>query len=177
MSEAMDRGREMHEAIAKNLFDAHMTKRQLEGRQAEDRMHRQGPPAVVYIDGESADGKLRALLDAHGDQPRIIVISDHHANGLDDELKALINGKKVKTISYGDIIKMPPTEFIQEHDNLPPGTCRCEFDPYDDGDTEPSTHYKRTCLFCKQSWFGLHCPHDGHQRPCPNCGKKPITLK
>jgi len=110
----MDKGREMHEAVANELF----------GRQSEDRLHRKSPN-VVYIDGEAGDGKIRAALDAADGKQTIIVISDHHFNGMDDELKALIEGrhpmqKKIKTMTLGDIIKMPPKEFLQEHDNLPP---------------------------------------------------------
>lgn len=126
MSDAMDKGREMHEAINWAEWDKHMAKRQLE-YQAEDRMHRKGDPSVVYIDAEAADGKLRAALDVADGKQRIIVISDHHAAGeLDDELKSLIDGthpmlKNAKRINYGDIIKMPPKEFfIQEHMNVPP---------------------------------------------------------
>lgn len=54
--------------------------------------------------------------------------------------------------------------------------CDCQFDPYPEDDSEhgqPSWHYKRTCAFCGHVWYGLHCPHDGHQNPCPKCNKKP----
>lgn len=51
--------------------------------------------------------------------------------------------------------------------------CVCEFDPYEDGDTEESYHYKRTCASCGEVWYGLHCPHDGYQNPCPKCGTRP----
>jgi hypothetical protein len=173
MSEAMDRGREMHEAIDWDAWERHVAR-----RQAEDRVHNPPKqPTVVWVDMENDDGKLRALLD---DKKRlvntIIVIPDNHADANNEELRALIEGRHPMQKRV-PLYQIPMGDFIQEHDNLPPDTCRCEFDPYDDGNTEPSTHYKRTCLFCKQSWFGLHCPHDFHQRPCPNCGKKPITLK
>jgi hypothetical protein len=48
--------------------------------------------------------------------------------------------------------------------------CRCEFDPYDDDPDEESWHYRRTCGGCGYVWWGLHCPHDGVQNPCPSCG-------
>lgn len=54
--------------------------------------------------------------------------------------------------------------------------CVCTFDPYDDGDTEESWHYKRTCLHCGHSWFGLHCRHDGVQNPCPGCDVRPTPV-
>ena len=57
-----------------------------------------------------------------------------------------------------------------------PHECDCEFTPYDDGDTEPSVHYLRLCPSCGFSWWGLHCPHDGIQNPCPACGKIPETV-
>ena len=38
-------------------------------------------------------------------------------------------------------------------------------------------HYKRTCEYCGYVWGGLHCPHDGYQNPCPNCGKRPTVIK
>lgn len=58
-------------------------------------------------------------------------------------------------------------------------TCECEFDPYDPADYEPgeeieeSWHYRRTCLSCGAVWWGLHCPHDGYQNTCPECGLRP----
>lgn len=55
-------------------------------------------------------------------------------------------------------------------------SCVCEFDPYDDGSDEESWHFKRICLFCGAVWWGLHCPHDGHQNPCPECGKRPVVV-
>jgi len=57
--------------------------------------------------------------------------------------------------------------------------CNCEFDPYPEGDEdfgEESTHFLRTCLFCGCQWWGLHCPHDGYQNNCPDCGKRPVTV-
>lgn len=38
---------------------------------------------------------------------------------------------------------------------------------------EDYTHYFRTCWSCGNTWWGLHCPHDGYQNPCPECGEKP----
>lgn len=55
--------------------------------------------------------------------------------------------------------------------------CNCEFDPYDDGDEDESTHFHRTCLFCGERWWGLHCPHDGYQNPCPRCGQRPDPIE
>jgi hypothetical protein len=57
--------------------------------------------------------------------------------------------------------------------------CDCEFEPYPEGDEdfgEESTHYHRTCLFCGAVWWGLHCPHDLYQNPCPDCKKVPLTI-
>lgn len=54
-------------------------------------------------------------------------------------------------------------------------SCECEFDPYDDGDTEESYHYKRTCEHCGFAWYALHCAHDGFQNPCPGCDVKPAS--
>ncbi len=51
--------------------------------------------------------------------------------------------------------------------------CDCEFDadPSDpDEDTaEKAWHFLRTCSHCGNQWYGLHCPHDGVQNPCPMC--------
>lgn len=57
--------------------------------------------------------------------------------------------------------------------------CACEFDP-DPDDPDESTpetawHFLRTCEFCGEVWYGLHCRHDGYQNPCPQCGKKPTV--
>ena len=58
--------------------------------------------------------------------------------------------------------------------------CDCEFDVDPDSDDEntPETarHYKRTCKFCGATWWGLHCPHDGIQNPCPHCRRRPETV-
>jgi hypothetical protein len=54
--------------------------------------------------------------------------------------------------------------------------CDCEFDKsaiYDDDIEEESCHYKRTCAHCGNIWYGLHCPHDGIQNPCPRCKTLP----
>lgn len=56
-------------------------------------------------------------------------------------------------------------------------SCDCEFDPYPAGDPdhgEESWHYRRTCASCWTSWYGLHCPHDGIQNPCPGCAVRPV---
>lgn len=58
----------------------------------------------------------------------------------------------------------------------PPEECKCEFDPYEQGEDEDSVHYKRICEFCVGSWYGLHCPHDGAQNPCPYCERRPIAV-
>jgi hypothetical protein len=34
-------------------------------------------------------------------------------------------------------------------------------------------HYNRVCINCGHVWWGLHCPHDGYQNPCPKCDIKP----
>lgn len=48
--------------------------------------------------------------------------------------------------------------------------CNCTFDPYEDGTNDESYHFKRTCENCGHVWWGLHCPHDGSQWPCTECG-------
>ena len=53
--------------------------------------------------------------------------------------------------------------------------CECEFTPYDDEPGEESCHYLRKCAHCGGEWWGLHCPHDGYQNPCPKCGIRPET--
>jgi hypothetical protein len=47
--------------------------------------------------------------------------------------------------------------------------CDCGFD-FQEPDGEESWHYKRTCGLCGFEWGALHCPHDGAQNPCPDCG-------
>lgn len=46
--------------------------------------------------------------------------------------------------------------------------CVCEFTPYRDSHEE-SWHFLRRCAHCGGTWYSLHCPHDGNQRPCPHC--------
>lgn len=55
--------------------------------------------------------------------------------------------------------------------------CDCEFNPYDDDSGEESFHYLRTCEHCGHKWYGLHCPHDRYQNPCPNCGVQPTPIE
>lgn len=38
-------------------------------------------------------------------------------------------------------------------------------------------HHQLVCQFCGETWWGLHCPHDGYQNPCPNCDVPPIPIK
>jgi hypothetical protein len=38
---------------------------------------------------------------------------------------------------------------------------------------EEQHHYKRICESCGHVWGGLHCPHDGYQNCCPECGQRP----
>lgn len=45
-----------------------------------------------------------------------------------------------------------------------------------DGEQLEVLHFHRTCQNCGKNWWGLHCPHDGYQNPCPECGYKPIVL-
>lgn len=47
--------------------------------------------------------------------------------------------------------------------------CDCKF-----AAPESSWHYKRTCKNCGNIWYGLHCPHDGVQNPCPKCDMRPV---
>ena len=57
--------------------------------------------------------------------------------------------------------------------------CNCEFTPYPEDDSdfgEESWHYLRKCLWCGNEWWGLHCPHDGAQNPCPSCHRYPIPI-
>lgn len=50
--------------------------------------------------------------------------------------------------------------------------CNCEF-TVDPDDIEDDWHFDRVCKHCGRQWRGLHCPHDGYQNPCPECGIKP----
>jgi hypothetical protein len=59
--------------------------------------------------------------------------------------------------------------------------CECDADPNDpdeDG-TEGNEpwHYLRSCGACGHQWYGLHCPHDGYQNPCPECGTRPTPVR
>lgn len=60
-------------------------------------------------------------------------------------------------------------------DIVKPGEeCRCEFTPYDEyypDPDDPSCHYLRRCAACGNTWYSLHCPHDGHQNKC-SCGAR-----
>jgi hypothetical protein len=55
--------------------------------------------------------------------------------------------------------------------------CDCQFDvdpeSIDENTVDTTWHFKRICPSCATTWFGLHCPHDGVQNPCPACNRKP----
>lgn len=56
--------------------------------------------------------------------------------------------------------------------------CECECEPDVDGfDTGEPTHFTRRCVHCGYEWQALHCPHDGHQNPCPDCERRPETVR
>lgn len=52
----------------------------------------------------------------------------------------------------------------------------CDCDDLPQHHDREGTHYLRRCARCGYEWFGLHCPHDGYQNPCPKCGKRPETV-
>lgn len=37
---------------------------------------------------------------------------------------------------------------------------------------EPLWHYFRACAACGYGWASLHCPHEGIQTPCSQCGHR-----
>jgi len=51
----------------------------------------------------------------------------------------------------------------------------CDCEPEVDEPSEEATHFKRTCKSCGANWWGLHCPHDGYQNPCPECKALPMV--
>lgn len=59
----------------------------------------------------------------------------------------------------------PPVDVVTIP--LPPGVG---------GALAESFHFARLCGQCGHQWESLHCPHDGHQRPCPTCGAVAIAL-
>lgn len=61
-------------------------------------------------------------------------------------------------------------------DNLSVGECACEFTHDPAEPDEESFNYLRRFPLCKGVWWGLHCPHDGFQNPCPNCGTVPMSI-
>lgn len=65
--------------------------------------------------------------------------------------------------------------FATLDDKPNPLICDCEFSPNPDSDEEP-WHYLRRCQFCNHTWYGLHCPHDGHQNPCMGCDRVPEVV-
>jgi hypothetical protein len=48
--------------------------------------------------------------------------------------------------------------------------CACTFSPLPDG--EESVWYLRRCAGCGSTWNAHHCPHDGWQDACPECGRR-----
>lgn len=56
------------------------------------------------------------------------------------------------------------------------GVCDCEFSPELADEGFESCLYLRLCAGCGCTWGGLHCPHDGAQNPCPECGVRPEPI-
>lgn len=54
----------------------------------------------------------------------------------------------------------------------PDTECFCE-QVVDPADPDDDYHYARICEACGKPWLALHCPHDGVQTPCINCGVTP----
>jgi hypothetical protein len=56
--------------------------------------------------------------------------------------------------------------------------CDCEPTPWYNADGTideeegEATHYLRECQNCGFVWHSLHCPHDGCQRKCGECGTR-----
>ena len=73
---------------------------------------------------------------------------------------------------------MDSKQIIPVDDTVKAGEeCNCEFTPYpSDHDEEESWHFLRRCQHCGNTWYGLHCPHDGYQNPCGKCGARPVPL-
>lgn len=68
------------------------------------------------------------------------------------------------------------TGDIEYRDDL--SCCQFEADPDDEDEAyEDPWHYRRVCAHCNGVWFGLHCQHDGHQRPCPHCSIIPTPVQ
>lgn len=61
-------------------------------------------------------------------------------------------------------------------DDIVTGECDCEFTPYDHDPDKESCHFLRRCKNCGHTWYGLHCPHDGYQNSCSQCGTRPIPV-
>ena len=74
-----------------------------------------------------------------------------------------------------EMVATTPAQPRGEEDAVAECTCKFDADPNDPTEDTPETswHYRRVCEHCKGPWYGLHCPHDGVQNPCPHCGVVP----
>jgi hypothetical protein len=99
-------------------------------------------------------------------RPSALGFSYEQVRGMDD-------GEAIKAgLDSGDRLahELANRLDLARGEQLRPMSCECEFDDYQ------AWQYKRICLFCGHEWYGLHCPHDGHQNPCPLCGKRPEVV-
>jgi hypothetical protein len=106
------------------------------------------------------------LLDEACDEIARLRFSYEQVRGMDD-------GEAIKAgLDSGDRLahELANRLDLARGEQLRPMSCECEFDDYQ------AWQYKRICLFCGHEWYGLHCPHDGHQNPCPSCGKRPEVV-
>lgn len=70
-------------------------------------------------------------------------------------------------------------EMAQQREQRTACFCTFDVDPFETDipwGIENPWHFLRVCQFCHGWWWGLHCPHDGHQNACPHCERHPVAV-
>lgn len=102
----------------------------------------------------------------------------HKVDPHNKELNRLMRNRFVKLTKIANILRRPMIRTsiyndrpgVITQDDRPSDECECEFDAYDDGDTEESCHFLRRCLVCRHTFYSPHCVHEGPAEfRCTNC--------
>jgi hypothetical protein len=86
----------------------------------------------------------------------------------------LVPAESLRDIDYAEVERRLLAQATLDDVALPV-ECDCKFAPTDPGEDE-SYHYRRRCQACGKAWHSLHCPHDGVQSCCPQCGARAESL-
>lgn len=135
-----------------------------------------------YVNITSIPEGQSAIASLIHERPKLSSLTHQMKKDYADEQRAMELLPKAAEVLFSNKSTDPYENItsVAIDDILSPGECHCEHTPDpddpDENTKDTSLHYLRRCQFCKATWWGLHCPHDGFQNPCGNCGKTPLKI-